>query len=360
MAQQQQAAQPRPAEAVQEGNRWVWAQPKPEDFVTWFAENVHLHDGMTHDRYVQGVVLIGSKEKRKITRVTQQGQPMLGEEERLVFTPYAKVETRVAYFYDLMAEKKDDWLGIIEPVPVAQLTEAGVYNVNMPPGFFRLPIAKENNQRVDFIGCAKRVRILDRSTVEVVEVIDTDFDAQGNVVRQTRRRSYDGIPIAEFSPATKMVSTLGRYGEDPFSMMKAETGAVGRALGMAGMLVIPGSGIATAEDMQEALAGAGGVALEGTNVSLESEDTAAAGPEGAAAGTTGDSRPLSEQIPDMLKVLEEDYPAALEEAQAWAREKKLRLNDLTEAQQRSVHRKLGQILERVRTEAAEREAPAAE
>jgi hypothetical protein len=332
MAQQQQAAQPRPAEAVQEGNRWVWAQPKPEDFVTWFAENVHLHDGMTHDRYVQGVVLIGSKEKRKITRVTQQGQPMLGEEERLVFTPYAKVETRVAYFYDLMAEKKDDWLGIIEPVPVAQLTEAGVYNVNMPPGFFRLPIAKENNQRVDFIGCAKRVRILDRSTVEVVEV----------------------------SPATKMVSTLGRYGEDPFSMMKAETGAVGRALGMAGMLVIPGSGIATAEDMQEALAGAGGVALEGTNVSLESEDTAAAGPEGAAAGTTGDSRPLSEQIPDMLKVLEEDYPAALEEAQAWAREKKLRLNDLTEAQQRSVHRKLGQILERVRTEAAEREAPAAE
>ena len=127
---------------------------------------------------------------------------MIQDEERLVFTPYAKVETRVAYFYDLMAMHRDEWLGVIEPVPVAQLTQEGVFNVNMPPGFYRLPIETANNQRVDFIGCTRRVRLLDRSTVEKVEVIDSEFDAEGRVVRQTRRRTYDGVPIAEFSPAT--------------------------------------------------------------------------------------------------------------------------------------------------------------
>lgn len=350
-AQQQQA--PQTAGAVQEGNRWVWAQPKPEDFVKWFKENVHLHPEMenTHDRYVQGVVLIGSKEKRKVTKlIGQQRAPSITDEERLVFTPYAKVETRVAYFYDLMAEKRD-WLGIIEPVPVAQLGEAGVFNRNMPPGFFRLPIADSKGDPIHYVGNAKRVRILDRSTVEKVEVIDSEFDAEGRVVRQTRRRSFDGLPIAEFSTATKMVSTLGRYGEDPFSLMKAETGAVGRALGMAGMLVIPGSGIATAEDMQEAMAGAGGTAVEGLNVGLESEDTAESA-RTAAGSSSGD---LGEEIAGILTKLEEDFPAKLEEVQAWAREKKLRLSDLSDQQKRSVHRHVVKVLERAVSEGGEAE-----
>jgi hypothetical protein len=338
--QQAQQEAPQRAASVQEGNRWVWAPPKPEDFTKWFGENVHLHDEMEHDRYVQGVVLIGSKEKRKFTLVHGGNRTSIQEEERLVFTPYAKVETRVAYFYDLMAEHREEWLGVIEPVPVEQLGEAGVYNRNMPPGFFRLPIATDNTNIVNYVGCAKRVRILDRSTVEKVEVIDTEFDAEGRVVRQTRRRAWDGIPVAEYSPATKMVSTLGRYGEDPFSLMKAETGAAGRALGMAGMLVIPGSGIATAEDMQEAMAGAGGVALEGQNVSLESGDAG-----GAGAGSSSD---LGELIAGQLAELESDFPGELEEVQAWAREKRLRLDNLTDSQKRSVHRKLTQVLERVR------------
>jgi hypothetical protein len=54
------------------------------------------------------------------------------------------------------------------------------------------------------------------------------------------------------APATKVVPVVAWEKVDPFAIMKAETGAVGRALGMAGMLVIPGSGIATAEDVQEA------------------------------------------------------------------------------------------------------------
>jgi hypothetical protein len=128
-------------------------------------------------------------------------------------------------------------------------------------------------------------------------------------------------------------------------MMKAETGAVGRALGMAGMLVIPGSGIATAEDMQEAMAGAQGVALDGVNVGLESEDTA-----GAAAAPAD----LGAEIEAMLKKIEEDFPGKLEEVQAWAREKKLRLNDLTDAQKRSVHRQLTKVIERALSEAADK------
>ncbi len=347
MAGGTQQQEPVRAGSVQEGNRWVWAQPEPADFTKWFAENVHLHEEMEHDRYVQGVVLIGSKEKRKVTRlIGQQRQPTITDEERLVFTPYAKVETRVAYFYDLMAAR-EKWLGVIEPVSVAQLTEAGVYNRNMPPGFFRLPIAASNGNPVNYVGCAKRVRILDRDTVEKVEVIDTEFDTEGRVVKQTRRRTWDGIPIAEYSPATKMVATLGKYGEDPFSLMKAETGAVGRALGMAGMLVIPGSGIATAEDMQEAQAGAGGVALEGQNLSLESEDAPAPGGGGSAGSTTST---LADEITAYLSELESDFPAKLEEVQAWAREKKLRLDALTEQQQRSVHRKLRQVVEKARDE----------
>lgn len=343
MAQQQG---PQRAGSVQEGNRWVWSPPAPADFTKWFAENVHLHEGMEHDRYVQGVVLIGSKEKRKITLVNQAGATMIQDEERLVFTPYAKVETRVAYFYDLMA-KHPEWLGVIQPEPVEKLNQPGVYNLNMPPGFFRLPIAKENNQQVHYLGCAKRVRILDRETVEWVDVVHTEFGEQGQIVRQTKRRELDGVPIAEYSPGTKVVATLNRYGEDPFAPMKAETGAAGRALGFAGMLVIPGSGIATAEDMQEALAGAQGVAVEGLDVGLESED-----PGGS--GGASSSADLADQIKEMLAVLEADFPGALEDVQAWAREKKLRLGDLTKNQERSVHRKLTQVLDRAREEAAER------
>lgn len=44
--------------------------------------------------------------------------------------------------------------------------------------------------------------------------------------------------------------------------MKAETGAIGRALGVAGILVV-GTGIATAEDMQEALSAPPGPQVAG-------------------------------------------------------------------------------------------------
>ena len=51
-----------------------------------------------------------------------------------------------------------------------------------------------------------------------------------------------------------------------------------------------------------------------------------------------------------MSELESDFPAKLEEVQAWAREKKLRLDALTEQQQRSVHRKLRQVVEKARDE----------
>src|SRR5204863_2609716 len=52
---------------------------------------------------------------------------------------------------------------------------------------------------------------------------------------------------------------LAKQWADDNALMKAETGAVGRALGMAGILVV-GTGVATAEDMQEAAAGPSGAA----------------------------------------------------------------------------------------------------
>jgi hypothetical protein len=54
---------------------------------------------------------------------------------------------------------------------------------------------------------------------------------------------------------SKQTAVLNRRGwADDFAIMKARTGPTGRALGVAGILVV-GTGVATAEDMQEATSG---------------------------------------------------------------------------------------------------------
>lgn len=322
----------------QEGSRWINKRPSGDDLASWFKDNVKLHDEMAAEDYVTGVVVIGAKEKLKEVRRAANDTTQIVDVERYTWTPYAKVETRVAYFWDLML-KHPDWLGIIEAQEVPRLETAGVYNLNLPVGFFRLPVALESGDFVHFVAASMRVRILDRSTVERVTRIHKVTDSEGQVVEEIEVQGYGGIPVMDFPPAVKMIAQLGRYGPDEFSLMKAETGAVGRALGMAGMLVIPGSGIATAEDMQEANAGARGEpAPEAT--------LPAAGPQQAAQ----EAESAEEMAQAGIARLQSEAVDLYDELVAWAAEKKIDLMAPKDTQIRGlllqVERKLAVMAER--------------
>lgn len=212
----------------QVGSRWIGNAPSGEDVAKWFAENVKLHHPeLRHADYVQGVTLITSSETTKELR-----DGAIVEVERLVHVPYAKVETRIAYFWDYC--RLAGLTGVIEPVQVRRVEGAGVANTNLPDGFFRIPVQEPDAKWVYYVACAMKAT-----------VYQPDVRAGGR-----------GRAVVDAPPAVKQVALVNRYGDsDPYALMKAETGAVGRALGMAGMLALPGSGVATAEDMQEALSG---------------------------------------------------------------------------------------------------------
>jgi hypothetical protein len=131
-------------------------------------------------------------------------------------------------------------------------------------------------------------------------------------------------PIMAPATGTKMVSCLTKWGVDEHALMKAETGAVGRALGMAGMLVLPGSGVATAEDMQEMIA---------------AEGRASVGVDAQLPTTAPDDR-IRAQIAELSTQLQSDFPGRFEELEIWAREKQIDLADIKAHQLRGVLRAL--------------------
>lgn len=324
----------------QEGSRWINRRPTGEEVAEWFAANVKIHEGLDPADYVGGIVLIGGTEKMKVAKQAQGGSLQIVEEERLAYTPYAKVETRVKYFWDLMALKSDEWVGVIEPVQMAQLEEPGLVNRNLPPGFYRVPVRKPDDSFVHYVGCSMRVVIYKAGTVEwkprgVWPSGSGVWSGGGSppdpterelqVARHLREEVLRGIPVAIYPPATKMVSTLTQFGkDDPFSLMKAETGAVGRALGMAGMLVIPGSGIATAEDMHEAQAGASGVGV-GEQATLD-----------APLPPQVEEVDVRDQIKEKLVTLQSTNTEGYERVAAWAKERKLDLDNPKETQLRGL------------------------
>lgn len=226
-----------------EGSRWYNERPTGEDFAAWFEASVPLHEGLDHKDYVSGITMIQSVEKTKETIGFREdnGKPIIDETSNVVYTPYPRVDMRVKYWNDLLAAHPD-WLGILEPIAPAAPT------AGLPMGFFRMSVGE-----VRFVCCTMKATIYKRDTVKVEKVPVVD--------PRTRVRTFQtlrtGETIIDAPPATKMVNTMARYGPDEFSLMKAETGAVGRALGLAGMLVVPGSGVATAEDMGEQQASEG-------------------------------------------------------------------------------------------------------
>lgn len=287
----------------QEGSRWYNVPPDGKELAKWFEENVPLHDGLDPKHYLPGVTLIPATEKAKTVVGWQQSAPVIEQVENLVYVPYAKVETRVKYFWDLMA-KNEEWLGVIEPVAI----ERKGSSIALPTGFFRFQVQTDKGV-VSYVCCTMKVTVFKRETVKLNERLNPKT---GEI-----ERWREGEKILDAAPATKMIGTLGRFGADDFSLMKAETGAIGRALGMAGMLVIPGTGIATAEDMQEASA------MEGRSTPSLPEDG-----EQAAAPPT--QPPEAESVDDMreqaillVNTIKDEFPDLFKTFIAWATDRKI-------------------------------------
>lgn len=206
---------------MQEGARWRHHRPTSEAVAEWFT-NVPLDEGMSHDKYVGGVVIIPQSEKVKYS--TARGTT---ERYEQTFTPYMQIGTRVAYFHNLAREW--DLISVIEPmeVPRTDHPQSPYFNANMPSGLWWHVVRSNDGELVRFL-CA---------TYRAAMYTKQEYAA--------KLKDQPAMPVRE-GQGTKQVGG----GADPNGLMKAQTGAIGRALGVAGILVV-GTGIATAEDMQE-------------------------------------------------------------------------------------------------------------
>jgi hypothetical protein len=212
-------------ESVQEGSRWRYARPSADELAKWFASQP-LDEGMVHADYIGGVVLIPANEKVKRAKEDGQGTEEVWEQ---TYTPYTRVDTRISYFNKLA--RLDNLVSVVEPVDVPRSESPAFDNRHMEKGYWWLVMGSGLTAE-RFLCCTMRVALFDKTT---------HFASD----KELRRRGERRTPILE-GRATKAV-----YGSpDVDAPARAQTGAIGRALGVAGILVV-GSGIATAEDMQE-------------------------------------------------------------------------------------------------------------
>lgn len=304
----------------QEGNRWVNQVPSAEELAAWFEKNVKVEGELPHSDYVGGVVLIPATEKSKTVTGFEGAAPTIEEIENLVLTPYIRVETRLKYFHDLCDQER--WQGFIEAAPIEE------QDPKLPPGFFYHLVPTGENRGVRYIACSMQVTIYEKGSVQE---------------RLTKKGKIRTGTIVRIAPAgTKAVPLVrtGRNGSyaDDNAVMKAETGAIGRALGMAGMLVIPGSGIATAEDVQEARSQeASGPSPD--DAKLPEEVGTVAIVSDPASAPDADEQ-MREEITTILKAMEDDFPETAAEFKAWAKEKGYgALGDIVSPQLRGLHRK---------------------
>ena len=212
-------------ESVQEGSRWRYARPSADELAKWFASQP-LDEGMEHDDYIGGVVLIPANEKVKRPKEDGQGTEEAWEQ---TYTPYVRVDTRISYFNELA--RLGNLVSVIEPVDVPRSESPAFDNRHMEKGYWWLVMGSGSTAE-RFLCCTMRVALFDKVT---------HFASD----KELRRRGERRTPIVE-GRATKAVSG----GPDVDAPARAQTGAIGRALGVAGILVV-GSGIASAEDLQE-------------------------------------------------------------------------------------------------------------
>lgn len=299
-------------ESVQEGCRWLHNPPSGAQFADWFGSNVKIHDSLEHGDYVNGITLIPNTEKLKVT-VERNGEHAIEEVERLSFSPYPQVETRIRYFWDWCAAQ--DLLGEIDILTVHR------QHSQLPRGVFQ-SVVKSQDGRKEFIwlGAKCQVRAYERD------------------VRFPRGRLVLDPP-----PATKTVPLFNRFGPDVNAAMKAETGAIGRALGFAGMLVIPGAGISTAEDMQELTSGSPPAA--GGDIAPEAALPEPRTTEPLEEPTEDQGKVLRDLVNELAAELQKDHPDVWSDIQAWAKERGTDLENIPPAGLRPIERQLRRKLD---------------
>lgn len=320
----QRAQKPIGSKRGREGGRWYNERPTSDEIATWFKD-VPMHEGMDPARYVGGLTLIESWEHTTEIR-ENGGNKTPVKVKNLALTPYCKVETRVQYFWDYMAAHPE-WVGSIIPVDSPRKHER---DGDLPPGFYRV-LVKQAEKSYGYVACSMRVTVRERDG---------------------KNHRYD--QIIDAPPATKLIPILsenwGKVEPDPFALMKAETGAVGRALGLAGMLIVPGAGVATAEDMLEAQAQ--GPVPEG-EVETPSGLPDAVPSRGVEDRSDEEEQPtadpaeaLAAEAKEKLAQLEAESPQKHEEFQTWAKGRKLgALETLGQVQLRGIVRRLDKALE---------------
>jgi hypothetical protein len=213
---------PVPDEPVQEGARWRWHRPTSDQVAAWWATQP-LDEGMEHEHYIGGVVLIPQSEKVRYTR------PDGGSAERYeqVYVPYVQIGTRIGYARRLAEHRSLIYHASPADVPRSNRPDSPYFNGNLPDGLWWHIVAAENGNPLRYLCATTDVGLYD----------------QQSYMAKLRRE-----------PAMPMIGGQGTKqvggGPDPNQIAKAHTGAIGRALGVAGILVI-GTGVATAEDMQE-------------------------------------------------------------------------------------------------------------
>lgn len=351
MSEQQQAAQRR----GRIGGRWVNEQPSSEEFVEWFETSMKLDPQLDHKDYIGGVVLIAAVDEkvREVTGFNAEGNPIIETHAELTYTPYARVETRIAYFWDLM-DVHPEWIGVVENVtpprvPIDFITEEevregeqpvtvrrrqpGALSVlahGLPDGFSIMSVPVDKNY-TSFICCTRRVSIYKRG----------------------RNDEPEGLPLRE-GIGTKQVPLLTGRGTpwaDPNALMKAETGAEGRALGFAGIFVIPGSGVATAEDVLESMS-------QGATPATATEgNQGPAAPEAVRTGAEQhqfDEDQLRTRAMTLYKGLNDETPEKAKEFSDWMRARRHQnVNEISGAALRGVVRKLEKLTDEAGQQAIE-------
>jgi hypothetical protein len=320
--------------------------PTAEELVSWFKENVEVDEKLEASDYVGGVTLIASKEKSaEVMGWDESNSPQIEDVWDLVYTPYIKVETRIKYFHDLM-EANEGWLGIIEPAAPKEQDD------RLPAGFFIMSTKTGEATEVRFICKSMKVSVYRKDTVkEEWVLVDRGLE---EARRWEKQRT--GVIVMDPPAATKNVPMLNSYGNvDTNALMKAETGAVGRALGMAGMLVIPGTGLATAEDMQEAAA----IREDGGDPSSAIlPDERLPGAESEPASLQADEI-LRKEVVESLKRMD-IHPPTREEFNEWAKGRSFtKLSEVTSPALRGMAKRAETLADQAEVRAAETKAQAA-
>lgn len=288
---------------AREGSRWIGEPPSADEFADWFRKSVRIHDGLDAENYVGGITLIPAKEKRQVEERRGQ-QVVFVDQYRMTYTPYAKVETRIAYFWDLCAVR--GWVGEIAPlIPPNAMTQIQEATIGEP--FYLMPSLREDGRIGYQRACTMRVRAYDPD----------------------RGGRHGGVVMMP-PGGTK----VGPFSSDMNSALRVETGAVGRALGMAGILVIPGSGVATAEDMQE---------LAGQTDRLDEAEPSLPPPPNGDPAAAGDD--LQAQAAALRLRIESDFPGLADELELWAQERKIDINEPKPTQLRALVKQMDKKLQ---------------